>query len=378
MNGLGRYISFLLPVALVVCNMQATSQRAVSVSEPDLRFMKLLNSAEHGEIKKEVEVADGYLIGNGVRQNVQLAAEWYERAANAGNPGAQNQIGYMSQAGLGVPKDPQRAVRWYQLSATNGSISGKVNLAVAYIWGIGVERNPALGATLLSEASQKGSGVAAAYLGDLYVDGVGVMPDINRGIAYYERGAKLHSYYAEYKLAVHLSKPDQHPRDLARSVALLRSSISQGYIPAMYALGLIAVNHPECAVPHQEALRLLGFASDAGSWRASAVLGALARDGNWVAKSPEEAYTYFERAAVQGGDPVKEYVSNDLRRLMSLLDERTVATLNERTTEWARNHTVQLELIHKADQKPAPVGNYALTSPLPGEHTSDIISANPD
>lgn len=378
MNHSPRPFLVLLLIALTTCNMKATETRTTTLSEPDLRFVKLLDAAKHGDIAKEVEVAEGYLVGHGVRQNPQLAAEWYEKAANAGDAAAQNQIGYMYQAGMGVPKDPERASHWYQLSAANGFVLGKVNLAVAYVWGIGVRRNQELGAALLNEASKKGSGVAAAYLGDLYVTGNGVTADADRAVACYERGAKLHSYYAEYKLAVFLSKPDEHPLDLARSVSLLRDSVSQGYIPAMYALGLIAVNHPESKVPHTEGMSVLRSASDAGSWKASAILAVLARDGKWAEKGEADAYRFFKRAANQGDESVKEYVNFDLQRLSTVLDAPTIAALNKEETEWASNHPVSLELIHKSDRKPEPYGSYALTSPPRGEHARGIVPATPD
>lgn len=377
MSSSGRYFLVLLFVALAVTKVSAADQLAVS--EINLRFTKLLDSAQRGDIAKQVQVAEGYLIGYGVKQDAQLAAEWYERAANAGDPSAQNQIGYMYQAGLGVPKDLQRAARWYQLSATNGSLPGKVNLAVAYIWGVGVPRNPSLGAALLEEASRKGSGVAAAYLGDLYLTGCGVAPDKDKAVAWLERGVKLHSYYAEYKMGIILSKPEDHPQDRARSIALLRSSVAQGYVPAMYAVGLIAVNHPESNIPHEEALSLLRTASDAGSWRASAVLAVLERDGKWVPGSNEDAYRYFKRAALQGGEGVTQYVSNDLQVLSARLAQPTVAALSEEASEWAKNHPVALELIHKGNSKVSPFGEYALASPAPGEHTaSGILSSISD
>lgn len=373
MNRSVRCFLFLLALAVTAANMRAMEEPAVPVSEPNLRIMKLLDSARRGDIAKQVEIADDYLVGHGVKQNVQLAAEWYEKAADAGDPGAQNQIGYLYQSGLGVPRDLERAAHWYQLSAIGGSITGRVNLAVVYIWGIGVTRNVGLGIDLLKEASKKGNGPAAAYLGDMYLNGIGVAPDINKAVSCFERGVKLHAYYAEYKLGVLLSKPDHHPKNLARSIALLKSSAAQGYVPAMYAFGLIAVNYPESNIPHEDALAVLRSASEAGSWKASAVLGVLSRDGKWVPKSPEGAYSLFKRAAAQGGDTVSSYVSNDLHALSAQLDEFVLAKLNQEAMEWASSHPVSLELIHKGNSKISPSGEYALTSPTPGEHSGDIV-----
>ena len=76
-----------------------------------------------------------YLAGHGVPQDLQRAAFWYEKAAGAGDPQAQLQIGYLYEAGIGVPKDPVRAFHWYQLAAAGGLVSAKVNLGIAYLFG---------------------------------------------------------------------------------------------------------------------------------------------------------------------------------------------------------------------------------------------------
>ena len=147
----------------------------------------------------------------------------------------------------------------------------------------------------------------------------------------------------------------------------------------MYALGLIAVNHPESNVPHQEALTLLKSASDAGSWKASAVVAVLFRDGKWISQSREDAYRYFKRAALQGGDTVNPYLRNDLQLLSTRLDEHAVATLNEEAIEWAHSHPVPIELIHKGDRNLSQSGEYALGSSAPGEHVArEIVSSLAD
>lgn len=329
-------------------------------------------------VAKELSLAHNYLTGHGVAQDMHLAAEAFERAAKAGDAGAQNTIGYFYQAGIGVQQDTERAFHWYQLSAANGSTNGKVNLAVAYVWGTGVRRDAKLGESLLKEASQKGSGMAAAYLGDMYISGIGIAPDREKAMDAYERGARLHCYYAEYKLGIALSQPNEHPQNLERSIALLRKSASDGYVPAMYLLGLIAVNHPDSNVPHEEALMLLRNASDAGSWKASTILGVLARDGKWEPQSNEEAYRYFERAALDNEDVAAPMVQRDLESLARKLDSGNRERLDNEAREWKSKHPLPLQMIYKKGQKFAPAGAYALSSPDPGQHVGILVSPVPD
>ena len=362
---------FTVAATLVLCS-SGIAERPGDPSSQSNAYAA--DSVERAAIAGEVSAADDYMVGHGVAQNVRLAAESYEKAANAGDPIAQNQLGYLYQTGTGVSRNLERAVHWYQLSSANGSLDGKVNLAVAYVWGLGVRANPKLGESLLKEAEDKGSGVAAAYLGDMYTSGIGVATDTTKAIAYYERGVRLHSYYAQFKLGLFLSKPDNHPQNLERAVTLLRKSVSQGYVPAMYLLGLIGVNHPESNVPHPEALELLKTASDAGLWKASAVLAILSRNGKWVPKDREEAYRYFRRAALQGGLSVEGYVHNDLQNLIRDLDPGTVKALDDQAAEWESKHPVLLQMIFKNNRKLVPFSAYALSSPDPGQHVGVLVS----
>src|SRR5439155_12911079 len=97
-------------VVLFACVLYVPSTHALS-SEAN-RFIKLQADAEQGSISAELELAARYLAGNGVDQDTNLAAHWYEKAAQHGNPEAANQIGYFYQVGLGVPVDFNRALRW--------------------------------------------------------------------------------------------------------------------------------------------------------------------------------------------------------------------------------------------------------------------------
>src|SRR5580692_6875872 len=133
---------------------------------------------DHVSTQRAIELAAAYFTGRGVTQDEKQAAYWYQKAAEAGDPEAQKEIGYFYQIGLGVPIDPVRAFHWYQLSAAGGLPSGKVDLGVAYVWGIGVPKNTPLAMQLFREAAEKGSGVGACYLGDMFFFGIGVKQDL--------------------------------------------------------------------------------------------------------------------------------------------------------------------------------------------------------
>ena len=348
---------------------------ALSIDGSDIPQIQQDTGRVHAE--SELALAGAYLAGRGVQQNLRLAAYWYEKAAGHGDPVAQNQIGYCYQTGLGVPEDPARAFHWYQLSASSGYIDGKVNLAVTYLYGIGVQKNSETAEQLLLEAAEKGSGIASAYLGEMYQFGSGVQQDNGAAEKWYEKGIKLHSYLAAFRMGKILSRPNAHPRDLSRALSLFRQSASAGFVPAMHSAGLLLVNHPEIETSHDEALSYLNEAAKAGEWRSSLVLGALARDGKWVPQDPRAAYFHFRVAVLQGGETASALMSNDFKVLAEKLSLGEETELDNEASTWAQAHDRRLVILYQ-DRKNGPAfGAFALAMPESGSHAGSLVPVDP-
>lgn len=60
------------------------------------------------------------------------AAEFYKRAAEQGNPEAQNRLGLLYHNGEGVTQDHAEAERWFRRAAAQGNEEAKLNLRYSY------------------------------------------------------------------------------------------------------------------------------------------------------------------------------------------------------------------------------------------------------
>ena len=154
---------------------QAQSALVASPVDPDIPSPGF--APRPHAVDQEIKLAGNYFTGRGVAQDLKLSAYWYEKAAEAGDPEAQTQIGYFYEAGIGVQKDPVRAAHWYQLAAAGGLATAKVNLGTAYMLGVGVPKNQQTASELFHEAARKGSGLAACYIGYMHYFGDGVPQD---------------------------------------------------------------------------------------------------------------------------------------------------------------------------------------------------------
>ena len=352
-----------------------TKIMAGPAAEPDVPSTTV--APEPRNVDQQSKLAGDYLAGRGVAQNLKLAAYWYEKAAGAGDPQAELQIGYFYDAGIGVPKDPARAAHWYQLAASGGLVRAKVNLAVAYLWGTGVPTNEKLALKLLNEAAADGSGLAACYLGDFYAFGVGVPVDQPAAERWYRRGAVLHDPLAEFDLGTLLFDGANHTHDLTAAASLFRESAASGYVPAMHSLGLLLVRNPVLARSTGEATELLNHAANAGNWRSSMLLGVLARDGNGVPKDSKAAYYHFRVACLQGGDEPKKLLAIDLQILSARLGSFQAQTVDSEAEQWFAKHHFALAFVEREGETPDGFPMLALADPENGEHAA-LLLTSPD
>lgn len=324
---------------------------------------------------EQIRLADDYFAGRGVTRDLKMAAYWYQRAAEAGDPGAQMQIGYLYETGAGVDRNLERAAKWYQLAASSGSLPAKVNLGIAYLWGIGVEKNDRLAFDLIHEAATHGSGLAACYLGDFYAFGYGVPQDKSQAEQWYRRGAALHDPIAEFDLATTLMNAKAGRQDLPTAAKLLRLSAAAGYVPAKHALGLLLVRNPELAQFSGEAAGLLNEAASAGNWRSSVLLGVMLRDGNGVSVDREGAYYHFRVATLQGGEEAARLAARDLDQLSAKLAPGRALALDFEANQWYQQHHFVLEFVEKEDGNRPGFLSFALVAPDLGRHAAELLTS---
>jgi hypothetical protein len=86
-------------------------------------------AAEQGDPLAENNLADLYLRGEGVAQNDAQAFAWFERAANQGNTGAQIKLGFLYANGRATSKDPEAAYAWITAASLAGDQRGQKYLA---------------------------------------------------------------------------------------------------------------------------------------------------------------------------------------------------------------------------------------------------------
>jgi localization factor PodJL len=122
----------------------------------------------------EYEMASRYAEGRGVPQDLEEAARWFERAANAGFVPAQFRLAGLNEKGEGVKKDVHAARRLYQSAANKGHAKAMHNLAVLYAEGVDGRPDYKAAAQWFRKAAAYGIADSQYNLAILYARGIGV------------------------------------------------------------------------------------------------------------------------------------------------------------------------------------------------------------
>ena len=81
----------------------------------------LVQSAENGYTKAQLDLAACYCEGYGVKHDWKEAVKWFRKAAEKNSENAQMNLGICYEQGYGVEKNIQTAKMWYGKAAKNGN-----------------------------------------------------------------------------------------------------------------------------------------------------------------------------------------------------------------------------------------------------------------
>src|ERR1700744_6383658 len=123
----------------VTGSIPTTSPRLGSVQIPSTETLPdaiggpaLRAAALKGDPTAAFEIGVRYAEGKGVATNLEEAAKWYDRAAQAGVVPALFRLGTLYEKGMGVTKDAATAQRYYLQAADRGNAKAMHNLAVLF------------------------------------------------------------------------------------------------------------------------------------------------------------------------------------------------------------------------------------------------------
>ena len=208
---------------------------AIDVTELPIAVLREL--AEAGDAGAQTELGERYEHGCDVEQDYGTAVSWFRRAADRGYAPGQAALGWMYGAGQGVAQDDVEAARWHRRAAEQGNARGQSNLGVMYRDGRGVQRDDAEAVRWFRRAAEQGHAFAQAGLGFMYDEGLGVRRDDVEAVRWYRRGAEQGNVVAQNNLGWMYENGRGVQRDDAEAVRWYRRAAEQGNAFAQSNLG---------------------------------------------------------------------------------------------------------------------------------------------
>jgi TPR repeat protein len=130
------------------------------------------------------------------------AATLVRQAAEAGNPTATYEMGYMFENGDGLALDSAQAAQWYLKAAQLGDAAGEAAVGQLYEAGNQVNENWDTAAQWYMRSAQQGNRMGEFRLGRAYHYGVGLPLDLGAAEQWYDKAAaqgdSQAAYFAKY------------------------------------------------------------------------------------------------------------------------------------------------------------------------------------
>ena len=146
-------------------------------------------AALKGDPAAAYEVGVRFAEGKGVASDLDEAAKWYDRAAQAGVVPALFRLGTFYEKGLSVKKDIDIARRYYAQAAERGSAKAMHNLAVLDADGGGKGANYKSASIWFRKAADRGVADSQFNLGILYARGIGVEQNLAESFKWFTLAA---------------------------------------------------------------------------------------------------------------------------------------------------------------------------------------------
>lgn len=216
-------------------------------------------AAEQGDYIAQFRL--GYFYRDGPEKDHKEAVRLFQLAASHGYAPAQNSLGICYASGESVEKDLKEALRLFRLAASQGYAQAQNNLGHSFRHGLGVEKDLKEAVRFYRLAAEQGETNAQVALGELYEEGAGVERNIDKAIFSYKLAAKEGHPQAQAHLAKCYSfGKGSLKMNETEAIRLYRLAAEQGHDQAKLEIALIYLKWLPNKIDRnkkEEAIRLL-------------------------------------------------------------------------------------------------------------------------
>lgn len=335
--------STLIKISEGFCAVKAL----INHPEPLLSLAELETKEAAGDLKAQNELGY-YHIDNAGEFRYQLAARWFEKAANQGSFLAQFNLGMLYfTGGFGLTKDSLLAEKWLNQAAKQGFPAAQSALGLLYSSGIGIPKNYEKAFQWHQKASHHGYPDSQKYLSRMYEHGCGVEKNIQKSNLFLKKEFEQ-KIFREFQDNITVMYKDRPEIEHTACFRWYRKAAGQGYqltqkkivklyenifpisqnytdtieyyriyadileiSPILSNLGFLYANGYGVKQDYQKALEYYQKAAEQLCSHAQRRLGELYEKGFGVEKDLKKAIEWYEKAAKK----LDEEAQNALKRI---------------------------------------------------------------
>ena len=303
-------------------------------------------AAEQGYGMSEMNLAQMYEKGTGVKQDFGEAKKWYRKSMESGGGEslyrlaslsdktqdypealklyrrgvkqddyrAMVDLGEMLEQGRGGKKDAAQAVQLYE-QAADRSRWAQFKLGIMYSQGQGVPTNEAKALQWWQKSADGGNGKAQNNLGVMYDRGLAVQRDYKKALDWYLLALSRGVPQAKGNLEDFFEGGRGAPTAPSSAAAWYRTGAEAGIASAQYKLGTFHAKGHGVARDDLEAAKWLSAALDQGYAKAATeladvffVLAQRNEKGEGVPQNQQAALQFYSQAAMLGNKRAVEHL----------------------------------------------------------------------
>ena len=280
-------------------------------------------------VESELNLGLCYISGyGGCKKNIDKGIEYISKAANSDNAVAQYLIGVCYDNGIGVKEDIELAIDWYLKAAEQGVVEAQYDYGIACTvinkmaeaynwlnkaaeqgyakaqytlgWNYGCNNYFSQAVYWLEKAAEQDYALAQLALANLYRQGPAEYRDYDTAVAIYSDLAEENNAMALFGLAICFAQGLGVDTDIELAMEYLKKSAELGYAAAINQLATVYLEGIQ-GVPQdcRKAMDLYREAAEQDFPIAQFNIGRMYENGWGVDKDIKEADKWFDKAARQ-------------------------------------------------------------------------------
>jgi len=244
-----------------------------------------------------------------MQEDHQKAAEYLEKAAQAGIVHAQTKLGNAYEKGIGVKKDPKQAFYWYKKAAEKNDSEGQHCLAECYYFAVGTAKSLPDAFFWYEKAAKNDHDRAQYSMGWCYEHGEGTAKNPEQAFYWYGCAARQGHTEAQAQFAKCYYLEIGTKQSLKDAIFWYEKAAVKDHLSSQFALGICYSTEGPTQNFYQ-AFAWYEKAANQGHINAMCSLAACYHDGTGTLKDLKKAAFWYEKAAGQGNENAQFSLAN--------------------------------------------------------------------